>query len=137
MKRQGILCLLSFLAGLTVTIALGCAAFDKGARDAAVLPPVTADHAVAVPTEVAGAVAKASSGNVVGAIADLGTVVTTVNEVAQSKGEDGRPIGVAGAAVAIIALLLQRFRGVLPEWISGPSASGARRQKKPKIAPLT
>lgn len=136
MKRN-ILPVVSFLAGLVVSAMLACAAFDKGARDAAALPPVTADHAVAVPTEVAGAVAKASSGNVVGAIADLGTVVTTVNEVAQSKGEDGKPIGVAGAAVAIIALLLQRFRGVLPEWMSGPSASGARRPRRPKPAPVS
>lgn len=132
LRRLTVPCV-AFVAGFALAAVVSCAAFDRSSRDAAALPQVTADHAVAVPSEIAGAVAKASSGNVVGAIADLGTVVATVNEVAQTKGDDGKPLGYGGAAAAILALLLGRFRSILPEWLSGPSAM--RRRQKPTAPP--
>lgn len=126
----------SFVAGFVIAAVVSCAALDRGERDAARLPPATADAAAAVPQIAAEAVAKAAAGNVVGAIADLGNAVGTVTEVARQTGEDGKPIGYGGAAMAILAILFQRFRRVLPEWLVGRSASGAARQKN-KSAPIS
>lgn len=125
---------LAFLAGFLVAVVASCALLEKGAKDAATLPPPVMAQAETVPDTVAVASAKAASGDVVGAIQDVSRVLETVDQIARQRGSDDEPIGYAGALAAIAAIVFTRFRRILPEWMVGPSASGAKRPKKNKAA---
>lgn len=117
--RSASLCVVSFLFGVFITLAGACAGLGTAQREYESLPPITQEHAADMPGDLAGAIAKASRGDVTGAIADVGTIAMHAQEIAHTKGEDGKELGWASIGGVILFGFLNRFRHRL-SWIFGP-----------------